>query len=134
MKNLITISIILIASTFTLHAQEKPNVLVIVVDDLGGVDLGSYGSTFHETPNIDALATSGMRFTDAYSASTVCSSTRAALQTGKAPERLKITDWIPGNENIEIGKPITTPLILNELPYSETTIAEAFKENGYKTF
>ncbi len=100
----------LMASPFTINAQEKPNVLVLLVDDLGATDLSSYGSTFHETPNIDALAASGMRFTDAYSASTVCSSTRAAFQTGKAPERLKITDWIPGNTEVEVGKPITTPI------------------------
>ena len=134
MKKIFTSSLMLIASILSLHAQEKRNVLVIVVDDLGVVDLGSYGSTFHETPNIDALAASGMRFTDAYSASTVCSSTRAALQTGKAPERLKITDWIPGNVEVEVGKPITTPAILNQLPLSEITIAEAFKSAGYKTF
>ncbi len=115
-------------------AQGRPNVLILLVDDLGSVDLSSYGSTFHETPNIDALAASGMRFTDAYSASTVCSSTRAALQTGKSPERLKITDWIPGNSEIELTKPITTPAILNELPHSEITLAEAFKDAGYKTF
>ncbi|WOH36625.1 sulfatase [Thalassotalea fonticola] len=113
--------------------QSKPNVLIVFVDDLGAMDIGSYGASFHETPNIDAFAKSAVRFSDAYSASPVCSPSRAALLTGKAPERVKITDWIPGAKLAE-NAPLVTPKILNELPLTETTLAETFKTNGYKTF
>src|SRR6185503_12592705 len=74
----------------------KLNIVLILADDLGWTDLSSYGSDFYETPHIDRLARDGMRFTQAYSACTVCSPTRAAILTGKYPARLHITDWIPG--------------------------------------
>lgn len=130
---------ILAGTTFTATSKQennnpsKPNVLIVFVDDLGAMDIGSYGATFHETPNIDAFAKSAVRFSDAYSASPVCSPSRAALLTGKAPERVKITDWIPGT-NTAKNAPLTTPKILNELPLTEITLAETFKTNGYKTF
>src|SRR5262245_51701563 len=75
-----------------------PNVILILVDDLGWTDLSCQGSTFYETPNIDRLAKEGMRFTHGYSACTVCSPTRAAALTGKYPARLHITDWIAGHQ------------------------------------
>ena len=65
-----------------------PNVVLILVDDLGWADLGCYGSTFHETPNLDALAKRGALFTDAYAASPVCSPTRASILSGKYPSRI----------------------------------------------
>ena len=71
----------------SLAAPAKPNVIVILVDDLGWADLGCYGSRFHLTPHLDRLARDGTRFTDAYSACTVCSPTRAALLTGKRVKR-----------------------------------------------
>ena len=74
----------------------RPNVVLILVDDLGWTDLGCYGSDLYETPHIDRLARDGVRFTAAYAACTVCSPTRASLLTGKYPARLHITDWIPG--------------------------------------
>ena len=77
-------------------AERPPNIIFILVDDYGWTDLSCYGSKFYETPNIDRLADQGMRFTDAYSACTVCSPTRAAVMTGKYPARLHITDWIAG--------------------------------------
>jgi len=73
-----------------------PNVIVVLADDLGWTDLACYGSDLHETPHLDRLARDGVRFTQNYSACTVCSPTRAALMTGKYPARLHITDWIPG--------------------------------------
>ncbi len=73
-----------------------PNVVLIVIDDLGWADLGCYGSTFHKTPQLDKLAKEGLRFTDAYAACPVCSPTRAAIMTGKWPARLNLTDWLPG--------------------------------------
>ncbi|MCB1078929.1 MAG: sulfatase-like hydrolase/transferase, partial [Verrucomicrobiae bacterium] len=77
-------------------ADPKPNVVLILADDLGWTDLGCQGSDLYRTPHIDRLAKEGMRFTQAYSACTVCSPTRASLMTGKYPARLHITDWIPG--------------------------------------
>jgi len=68
--------------------QQQPNIVLFFIDDLGYTDLGCYGSTFYDTPNIDGLAKRSVRFTDFYSANRVCSPTRAALMTGKAPQRL----------------------------------------------
>lgn len=77
--------------------ERKPNFIFILMDDMGWADLGCYGSTFYETPNIDKLANQGMRFTNAYSACPVCSPTRASILTGKYPARICLTDWIPGH-------------------------------------
>ena len=71
----------------------EPNVILFLVDDMGWSDLGVYGSEFYDTPNIDALASGGVRFTSAYAAGHVCSPTRASLMTGKYPARLQLTDW-----------------------------------------
>src|ERR1051325_2689585 len=73
-----------------------PNIVFILLDDLGWRDFGCYGSSFYETPNIDRLANQGMKFTSAYAACPVCSPTRASLMTGKYPARLHLTDFIPG--------------------------------------
>ena len=75
---------------------KKPNVVFILVDDLGWTDLGCYGSSFYDTPRLDQLAGKSIRFTNAYAASPVCSPTRAAVMTGKHPVRVNITDWIQG--------------------------------------
>ena len=109
-----------------------PNVLFILVDDLGWKDLSCYGSSFYETPNIDRLADMGFRFSQAYAAHPVCSPTRAAIMTGKHPTRLNITDWIPG-QNPQNRK-LLGPTDLHALPLEETTLAEALREQGYKTF
>src|SRR6185436_4016316 len=77
-------------------AKRPPNVVLIVADDLGWADLQCYGSKFHRTPHLDALAARGLRFTDAYAGSNVCSPTRAAIMTGRHPARLHLTDWLPG--------------------------------------
>ena len=76
-------------------SSRRPNFVFFLIDDLGWQDLGCYGSTFYETPNIDRLAAQGMRFTNAYAACPVCSPTRASILTGKYPARLRLTDWIP---------------------------------------
>jgi arylsulfatase A-like enzyme len=110
---------------------QPPNVIVILIDDMGWTDLGCYGSTFYETPNIDRLGASGMRLTSGYSACTVCSPTRAAVLTGKYPARLHITDWIPGHER-PYAK-LKPPDWTQHLPHEETTIAEIFKAAGYVT-
>jgi arylsulfatase A-like enzyme len=121
--------------------RAKPNVLFILADDLGWTDLGVYGSTFYETPNIDALAKGGIKFNHAYAASPVCSPTRASIMTGKYPSRIKTTDWFgaPQPEEAKVQAFWKTkkllPATYNEhLPLEETTMAEAFKANGYATF
>src|SRR2546426_1097604 len=84
------------AETSKPPASQPPNIIFILADDLGWRDLGCYGSTFYETPNLDRVAATGMRFTQAYAACCVCSPTRATILTGKYPARLGITDWLPG--------------------------------------
>jgi arylsulfatase A-like enzyme len=119
----------------------KPNVLFILIDDLGWTDLGVYGSTFYETPNIDQLAKEGMKFNNAYAASPVCSPTRASIMTGKYPSRINTTDWFGAPQPKQAKKSPTwkakklLPAAYTEyLPLEETTMAEAFKANGYTTF
>ncbi|MGV3485742.1 MAG: sulfatase, partial [Planctomycetaceae bacterium] len=109
----------------------RPNVILILADDLGWTDLRCYGSDFHDTPRLDKLATEGMKFTQNYSACTVCSPTRAALLTGKYPARLHITDWIPGA--MPDNPKLLVPDWTKQLPHEETTLAERFREAGYKT-
>ena len=90
----IAVSIALIAwpaLAFAEDAAPRPNVVFILADDLGWRDVGCYGSTFHETPNIDKLARQGVRFTQAYAASPLCSPTRASILTGQYPARIGIT-------------------------------------------
>ncbi len=113
---------------------EKPNILVILVDDFGWTDLGCYGSTFYETPNIDGLASEGIRFTNGYANCPVCSPTRASLQTGLYPNRTGITDWIKGRLNAQPNDRFLTAQNTYNLSLNYTTIGEVMKENGYKTF
>ena len=110
----------------------KPNVIVILVDDLGWADLGCSGSTFYETPNIDRLARRGVQFTNAYAACPVCSPSRAAIMTGKYPARLHLTDWLPGRADRPSQK-LLRPQIRQELPLEEVTLAEALQPAGYST-
>lgn len=109
----------------------RPNIVLILADDLGWKDLSCYGSDLYETPHIDRLARDGMKFTQSYSACTVCSPTRAAIMTGKYPARLHITDWIPGlpPENPKLLVPAWTKY----LPLEESTIADALRSAGYAT-
>ncbi|MAE63869.1 MAG: arylsulfatase [Phycisphaeraceae bacterium] len=119
MRNLAILAVILAAATSWTPAQ-RPNVVLFFIDDLGWADLGCYGSTFYSTPHLDALAKSGVRFTDAYSACPVCSPTRAALMTGKYPQRCGITQWIPPGSD-------------RHLDAAEATLGEAFLAAGYRT-
>ena len=105
--------------------RRKPSFVFFLIDDLGWKDLGCYGSTFYETPNVDRLAAQGMRFTNAYAACPVCSPTRASIMTGKHPARLGVTDWI--------GAPQRPTTYREGMPLEEVTIAEALKEAGYAT-
>ncbi|HTT64249.1 MAG TPA: sulfatase [Bryobacteraceae bacterium] len=110
----------------------RPNIIFFLLDDLGWRDFGCYGSRFYETPNIDRLASEGVRFTNAYAACPVCSPTRASILTGKYPARLHLTDWIPGRKQWPTSK-LITPVFEQQLPLREITIAEALKPLGYRT-
>jgi arylsulfatase A len=114
------------------EAAERPNVVLIVADDLGWADLGCYGSKFHRTPHLDRLAAEGVRFTDAYAACPVCSPTRAALMTGMYPPRFQITDWLPGRAD-RPDQRLRRPELRQQLPLEAITIAEVLREAGYKT-
>ena len=99
---------------------EKPNIIFILADDLGWAELGCYGNMFNETPNLDKLASQGMRFTDAYAAAPVCSPYRAALMTGQYPARIGITDYLRPND----AKHLSTDYL---------TIAEMLRQTAYYT-
>ena len=124
---------VFITSAPTLDAAKQTNFLFFLVDDMGWADIGANGSTFHETPHIDRLAKSGMRFTQGYAAGSVCSPTRASIMTGKHPVRVDITDWIPGQSNRPTN-PLLHPEDRHSLPLEEVTLAEALKQHGYQTF
>src|SRR6476646_10263025 len=100
----------------------RPNVVVILADDLGWADLGCYGSKYHKTPHLDRLAAQGLRFTDAYAAAPICSPTRAAILTGMYPARLNLTDWLPGRPDRPDQK-LLRPTIRRQLPLEEVTLA-----------
>ncbi len=108
-----------------------PNVLLVIVDDMGAHHLGCYGSTYFETPCIDGFARTGVRFGTAYSASPVCSPSRAALYTGQHPARLHLTNFIPGTEPANAR--LVTPPWRAHLPVETFTIGDAFKARGYAT-
>lgn len=116
--------------------SDKLNIVFFLVDDLGQRDLGVYGSTFYETPNIDRLAREGALFTDAYAACPVCSPTRASILTGQWPQRTGITDYI-GAAGPESWKRNTRrlPAPYNDrLALDKPTLAKALKAEGYTTF
>ncbi len=130
------------------HQSARLNVVLILVDDLGWMDLSCQGSDYFQTPNIDRLATEGMRFTNAYAACAVCSPTRAAVMTGRWPARLGVTDWIRARfQRGNIGTPKESPteyvggrnrqLLCPPNPFwlehEEITIAEMLKPAGYAT-
>ncbi len=113
----------------------QPNIILILIDDLGWRDLGCYGSAFYETPHLDHLASQGMVFSDAYAACPVCSPTRASLLTGKYPATLGLTDWIDwgGWVHPARGQLVDAPYI-DHLPLNEVCIATALKQAGYATW
>jgi len=127
--------ILMIASPLRADSGPKMNFVFVLIDDLGWADLSCYGSTYHETPNLDALARSGVRFTHGYAACPVCSPTRASIMTGRHPVRVDITDWIPGqNAKQDSAYRFLQIDDRNELPLQEVTIAEILHKAGYQTF
>ena len=119
-------------ATVSTASGRRPNIVFMLIDDMGWADLGCFGSTFHETPNIDRLAATGMRFTQAYAACPVCSPTRASIMTGKYPARLHLTDFLKGARSPK-DSPLLPALYTDELPLSEVTIAEVLRQAGYRT-
>lgn len=115
--------------------ERKPNIVLIMADDLGWKDLHCYGNTRLDTPSIDRLAVQGMLFTDAYAASPVCSPTRAAMMTGQAPARLGITNHAPGHPDRfrPEGSNLAEADWTRHLALEHVTIAERLKEAGYAT-
>ena len=119
-----------------LLASAKPNIVFILADDLGIKDLSIEGSTYYETPHIDALASSGMRFTNGYSTCQVCSPSRASIMSGQYPARIGITDWIGAATGTKWNRNdrVLPPEYTHNLPDKATTLAEALKSGGYRTF
>ncbi len=113
-------------------ADRPPNIVFFLVDDLGWADVGCFGSSFYETPNIDRLATEGVKFTNAYAACHVCSPTRASILTGKYPATLQLTDWLSGRKDFPFQKLLNAEIRQN-LPYAATTLPEVLKDEGYST-
>ncbi len=129
--------LLFVATISSLWAQTapvavRPNIVFILADDLGWSDLAVYGSSFHETPNLDRLAAQGMRFTQAYAASNVCSPTRASILTGRYPARVGITDWLPGRKSQPQDR-LLSPALPSHLDPSLTTLADSFHRAGYRT-
>ena len=123
-------------------ADKRPNIVIILADDLGQRDLGCYGSTFHRTPHIDAMAARGMKFTNAYSASPLCSPTRASILTGLAPARIGITAPVCHMPNVMLEKRLAAGgangRVLNadsitRLKTDYLTLPEALRDSGWRT-
>jgi len=133
MKNLIIpfLSSCFMLLSFTVLSQERPNIVLIMADDLGGRDLPAYGNRFNETPNIDKLVSQGMRYHNAYAAP-VCSPTRASIQAGQYPARVGIFDFIPGHWRPY--EEVTVPHHqVQHLPDKIVTIGNAMQSAGYTT-
>ncbi|NQT38183.1 MAG: sulfatase-like hydrolase/transferase, partial [Planctomycetes bacterium] len=116
----------------TSTVADRPNIIFVLVDDMGWMDLHCQGNERLDTPHIDRFAGQGMRFTDAYAAAPVCSPTRAALMTGQSPARLHLTTHIPDRFVPDDGRPLPAET-LDELPLEHVTLAERFKAAGYAT-
>jgi len=116
--------------------SRKPNIVFILVDDLGYSDLGCYGHPWHETPHLDTLAREGMTFTNAYAPAPICSASRASILTGRSPARLNfefVTKPEPGRQKTSPQAPLRTPPFTLDLPLEEQTIPEYLNEAGYST-
>lgn len=136
-RNTLLLSSVLLGWSLAVSAElpSRPNIVVIMADDLGWRDIRCYGNERVDTPHLDRLAREGMRFTDAYAASPVCSPTRAAMMTGQAPARLRLTNHAPGHKDgfsLE-GSDLAEAENVRNLPLSHVTIAERLKEADYAT-
>ena len=140
MKKMLAFLALLMFAPLAARGADRPNVVLILADDLGARDLGCFGSTFYETPNIDRLATRGVRLTNAYAASPLCSPTRSSIMTGQSPARTGITapgchlpkvilkkQLLTGNARVNLANSVT------RLKPEYHTLAEALKGSGYAT-
>jgi arylsulfatase A len=119
---LLAITLLSMSDGVATSNKGRPNVLVIMTDDQGSIDLGSYGAKDLKTPNFDQLAKDGTRFTQFYAAAPVCSPSRAGLLTGRRPEKAGVPGNVSSRPDSKLG-----------LPHRETTMAELFKAQGYRT-
>jgi arylsulfatase A-like enzyme len=133
MRSLLLLSAVLMLAGSRLGAADPPNIVLILADDLGAHDLACEGADLHESPHLDRLATEGVRFTQAYAPSPVCSPTRAAILTGKAPARLHITIWAEGSLKGPTNRKLLQARSLHDLPHGETTLASVLQQAGYLT-
>ncbi len=128
---------LVLAILLTTSAQARPprpNIVFVLIDDLGWMDLACQGNPLVETPHIDRLAGQGLRFTAAYAAAPVCSPTRAAILTGLSPARLQITNHIPDRPQFTPDDASLLPAeMLDHLPLERVTIAERLRSVGYAT-
>lgn len=120
MKKITLLTWVLLCAVMLSYAQKKPNVLMIYVDDLGYGDLSAYGANKIQTPNIDAIAKSGIRFTNGHAAAATCTPSRYALMTGKYPFRKSGTGVLPGD----------AALIIDQ---NQLTLPKLFQQQGYQT-
>ncbi|MEY3172225.1 MAG: hypothetical protein RLZZ436_138 [Planctomycetota bacterium] len=123
--------LLLTVPTADAHSTSRPSVLLIF-DDLDWRDLGCQGSSWYQTPQIDAFARTGLRLTQAYSACAVCSPSLAAVLTGRTPARLLLTDWLPSSRWNPAAK-LREGRLVRGLPVEERTLAEVPRGAGYRT-
>ena len=132
--SILTVRVVAFTLLLACSANARPNLVFIMIDDLGWMDLACQGNKLVETPNIDRLATQGMRFTDNYAAAPVCSPTRAAIMTGKSPARLRITNHLPDQKRFIPENPKLLPAECRDhMALGEVTVAELLKNAGYAT-
>ena len=131
------LALLVLCCPISAFSAAPPNIVFFLADDLGQRDLGTYGSTYHETPNLDRLAKDGAKFTDAYAACPVCSPTRASILSGQWPQRTGITDYIGAAMTPQAWKRNTKLLpapYTDRLALDTPTLAKAMKAAGYATF
>lgn len=126
------ISLLLMTLVSVQGRIDSPNIILIVADDLGISDLGCYGSEFYQTPTLDAFSEEGIRFDRAYSASTVCSPTRASILTGLYPHRIQMTDALPW-DRLFFNPKMIPPNHIKDLPARLPSFAKIFQNAGYET-
>lgn len=112
--------------------RQHPNIVFILMDDLGWMDLACQGNRYHETPHLDRLAAEGVRFTQAYATAAICSPTRASLLTGQTPARLNLTDFIGGHHHP--WAKLTTPDWTRHLPEDQRTLPQTLGSAGYRSY
>lgn len=141
-KNVLYISLFILAISCKVQRTtkfEKPNILFILVDDLGYSDLGFMGSTYYETPHIDALASNSMVFTNGYAGAQVCSPSRATIMTGQFTARHGVTDWIGAASGADWRSKKRLSKMLpaeykHHIDTSLVTLPRVLKRAGYTTF